>query len=120
MSEDVFPFPGMRMNLYPALESPHADNLAKFDKVRRGYKLLRGGVAVQGAALQKLADPARRLCALTDPIGNTFLIEAKFLFVAHRPGIKKSHPLNEPPPRGAALVRHDDRIKRPLFCTTSC
>lgn len=120
MREDVFPLSGIGMDLYPALESPHADNFAKFNKVRRGYILLRGGAADHGAALQQLADPARRLCTLTDPIGNAFLIEAKFLFVAHSPGIKKSNPFDEPASRGAALVRHDDRKKRPLFCTTSC
>ncbi len=33
MSENVFPLPGMGMDLYPPLESPYADNLAKFNKV---------------------------------------------------------------------------------------
>ena len=37
MSENVLPLPGMGMDLYPSLESPYTDNLAKFNEVRRGY-----------------------------------------------------------------------------------
>jgi hypothetical protein len=118
MSENVFPLPGVGMDLYPSLESPYADNLAKFNKVVD--RLLHGGADLRGAAFQELAHSTRRLGAPTDPIVNTFLVDAKFFFVADSPGIEKTHPFNETAPRRAALVCHHDRIKRLLFCTTAC